>query len=153
MYEDDKLLDIFSRFEGDKDELIPVLQTVQDEFGYLPNDAMAKIAKFTGASESNVFGVATFYAQFRLTPTGKNRITVCRGTACHVRGAPQILEEVERHLGIKEGESTPDMEYSLETVACIGCCALAPVITINDEVYGKLSLKDVAKILPKMETA
>ena len=153
MYEDDKLLDIFSRFEGDKDELIPVLQTVQDEFGYLPNDAMAKIAKFTGASESNVFGVASFYAQFRLTPTGKNRITVCRGTACHVRGAPQILEEVERHLGIKEGESTPDMEYSLETVACIGCCALAPVITINDEVYGKLSLKDVAKILPKMETA
>ena len=153
MYEDNKLLDIFSRFEGDKDELIPVLQTVQDEFGYLPNDAMAKIAKFTGASESNVFGVATFYAQFRLTPTGKNRITVCRGTACHVRGAPQILEEVERHLGIKEGESTPDMEYSLETVACIGCCALAPVITINDEVYGKLSLKDVAKILPKMEAA
>ena len=153
MYEDNKLLDIFSRFEGDKDELIPILQTVQDEFGYLPNDTMAKIAKFTGASESNVFGVATFYAQFRLTPTGKNRITVCRGTACHVRGAPQILEEVERHLGIKEGESTPDMEYSLETVACIGCCALAPVITINDEVYGKLSLKDVAKILPKMEAA
>ena len=153
MYEDNKLLDIFSRFEGDKDELIPILQTVQDEFGYLPNDTMAKIAKFTGASESNVFGVASFYAQFRLTPTGKNRITVCRGTACHVRGAPQILEEVERHLGIKEGESTPDMEYSLETVACIGCCALAPVITINDEVYGKLSLKDVAKILPKMEAA
>ena len=153
MYEDNKLLDIFSRFEGDKDELIPILQTVQDEFGYLPNDTMAKIAKFTGASESNVFGVASFYAQFRLTPIGKNRITVCRGTACHVRGAPQILEEVERHLGIKEGESTPDMEYSLETVACIGCCALAPVITINDEVYGKLSLKDVAKILPKMEAA
>lgn len=153
MCEDNKLLDIFSRFEGDKGELIPVLQAVQDEFGYLPNDTMVKIAKFTGASESNVFGVASFYAQFRLTPTGKNRITVCRGTACHVRGAPQILEEVERHLGIKEGENTSDMEYSLETVACIGCCALAPVITINDEVYGKLNLKDVAKILPKMEAA
>lgn len=151
MCEDSKLLDIFSRFERNKGELIPVLQVVQDEFGYLPNDTMAKIAKFTGASESNVFGVASFYAQFRLTPTGKNKINVCRGTACHVRGAPQILEEVERHLGIKEGESTPDMEYSLETVACIGCCALAPVITINDEVYGKLSLKDVAKILPKLE--
>jgi NADH-quinone oxidoreductase subunit E len=151
MCDDNILLGIFSRFEKDKGELIPVLQAVQDEFGYLSNDTMAKIAKFTGASESNVFGVASFYAQFRLTPTGKNRINVCRGTACHVRGAPQILEEVERHLGIKEGESTPDMEYSLETVACIGCCALAPVITINDEVYGKLSLKDVAKILSNME--
>lgn len=151
MCEDKKLLDIFSRFEGDKSELIPVLQAVQDEFGYLPNDTMVRIAKFTGASESNVFGVASFYAQFRLTPIGKNRINVCRGTACHVRGAPQILEEVERYLGIKEGENTPDGEYSLETVACIGCCALAPVITINDEVYGKLSLKDVAKILVKME--
>jgi NADH-quinone oxidoreductase subunit E len=151
MCDDNILLGIFSRFEKDKGELIPVLQAVQDEFGYLSNDTMAKIAKFTGASESNVFGVASFYAQFRLTPTGKNRINVCRGTACHVRGAPQILEEVKRHLGIKEGESTPDMEYSLETVACIGCCALAPVITINDEVYGKLSLKDVAKILSNME--
>jgi NADH-quinone oxidoreductase subunit E len=151
MCEDSKLIEIFSKFNGEKGELIPVLQAVQDEFGYLPNDTMAKIAKFTGASESNVFGVASFYAQFRLTPTGKNKINVCRGTACHVRGAPQILEEVERHLGIKEGESTPDLEYSLETVACIGCCALAPVITINDEVYGKLSLKDVSKILPKME--
>lgn len=151
MCEDSKLIEIFSKFNGEKGELIPVLQAVQDEFGYLPNDTMAKIAKFTGASESNVFGVASFYAQFRLTPTGKNKINVCRGTACHVRGAPQILEEVERHLGIKEGESTPDLEYSLETVACIGCCALAPVITINDEVYGKLNLKDVSKILPKME--
>lgn len=153
MCEDTRLLDIFSRFKGEKGELIPVLQAVQDEYGYLPRDTMAKIAKLTGASESNVFGVASFYAQFRLTPTGKNKICVCRGTACHVRGAPQILEEVERHLGIKEGESTPDMEYSLETVACIGCCALAPVITINDEVYGKLSLKDVSKILPVMGAA
>ena len=153
MREDARLLEIFSGFKGEKGELIPVLQAVQDEYGYLPRDTMAKIAKFTGASESNVFGVASFYAQFRLTPTGKNKICVCRGTACHVRGAPQILEEVERHLGIKEGESTPDLEYSLETVACIGCCALAPVITINDEVFGKLSLKDVAKILPVMEAA
>jgi NADH-quinone oxidoreductase subunit E len=150
MCEDIKLLYIFSRFKGEKGELIPILQAVQDEFGYLSNDTMVKIAKFTGASESNVYGVASFYAQFRLTPTGKNRINVCRGTACHVRGASQILEEVERQLGIKEGESTPDMEYSLETVACIGCCALAPVITINDEVNGKLSLKDVEKILPKI---
>ena len=86
-----------------------------------------------------------------MKPSGKNKISVCRGTACHVRGGPQILGEVERQLGIKEGESTPDLEYSLETVACLGCCALAPVVTINDEVHGKMNLQDVAKIVPKME--
>ena len=152
MTKDVRLDRIFSSFKGEKGELIPVLQSVQDEYGYLTRDVMVEIARFTGASESNVFGVASFYAQFRLQPTGRNKIHVCRGTACHVRGAPQILEEVERQLGIKEGESTPDMEYSLETVACVGCCALAPVVTINDEVHGRLSLKEVASILPSKET-
>jgi NADH-quinone oxidoreductase subunit E len=151
MTKDIRLENIFSTFTGNRSELIPLLQAVQDEFGYLPRDILAEIAKFTGASESNVFGVASFYAQFRLQPTGKNKICVCRGTACHVRGGPQILEEVERQLGIKEGKSTPDLEYSLETVACVGCCALAPVVTINDEVYGRMSLKDVVKILPSKE--
>ncbi len=153
MTSDIRLDKIFSAFKGNRGELIPVLQAVQDEFGYLPRDAMVEIAKFTGASESNVFGVASFYAQFRLQPTGKNKIRVCRGTACHVRGGPQILEEVERRLGIKEDESSHDLEYSLETVACVGCCALAPVVTINDEVHGRLSLRDVAKILPSKEAA
>lgn len=153
MARDIRLDKIFSTFKGDRGDLIPVLQAVQDEFGYLPRDAMVEIAKFTGASESNVFGVASFYAQFRLQPTGKNKIRVCRGTACHVRGGPLILEEAERQLGIKEGDSTPDLEYSLETVACVGCCALAPVVTINDEIHGRLSLKDVAKILPSKETS
>jgi NADH-quinone oxidoreductase subunit E len=142
------LEEIFSAFNGNKHELIPILQAVQNEYGYLSREAMVKIAKFTGASESNVFGVASFYTQFRLKPTGKNKICVCRGTACHVRGGPQILEEVERQLGIKDGESTSNLEYSLETVACVGCCALSPVVTINDEVYGRLTLKDVAKLLP-----
>jgi NADH-quinone oxidoreductase subunit E len=148
MAKDIRLEKIFSNFMGNRSELIPILQAVQDEFGYLPRDTMAEIAKFTGASESNVFGVASFYAQFKLQPTGKNKICVCRGTACHVRGGPQILEEVERRLGIKEGESTTDLDYSLETVACVGCCALAPVVTINEEVHGRLSLRGVAKILP-----
>jgi NADH-quinone oxidoreductase subunit E len=146
-----RLEEIFSTFKGNRGELIPILQAVQDEFGYLSKEVLVEIAKFTGASESNVFGVASFYAQFRLRPTGKNKICVCRGTACHVRGGAQILEEVERQLGIKEGESTSNLEYSLETVACVGCCALSPVVTINDEVYGRLSLKDVAKILPTRE--
>jgi NADH-quinone oxidoreductase subunit E len=99
-----------------------------------------------------VFGVASFYAQFRLKPTGKNRVMVCRGTACHVRGAPQILEEVGRQLGIEDGESTEDLEFSLETVACIGCCALAPCIMVNDDVHGRLNMKKVGKIFPEKET-
>jgi NADH-quinone oxidoreductase subunit E len=143
--------DIFSRFKGVKGELVPILQEVQNEFGYISRESMVEISEFTGVSESNVFGVASFYTQFRLKPTGKNKICVCRGTACHVKGGPQILEEIERQLGIKEGESTPDLEYSLETVACVGCCALSPVVTINDEVYGRLTLKDVSKILPIKE--
>ena len=152
MCEDDRLTNVFSRFNGEKGELIPVLQAVQDEFGYLPKDTMRKIAKFTRVSESKVYGVASFYTHFRLTPTGRNKVSVCRGTACHVRGAPQILEEIERRLCINEGESTPDLEYSLETVACLGCCALAPVVTINDEVHGRMTLKEVANILPDRRT-
>jgi NADH-quinone oxidoreductase subunit E len=152
MCEDDRLNKVFSRFNRKKGELIPVLQAVQDEFGYLPKDTMKKIAKFTRVSESKVYGVASFYTHFRLSPTGKNKVSVCRGTACHVKGAPKILEEIERRLCINEGESTPDLEYSLETVACLGCCALAPVVTINEEVHGKMTLKAVAKILPDRRT-
>ena len=148
MCEDDTLVRVFSKFRGEKKELIPLLQAVQDEFGYLPKDTLKKVASFTRVSESKIYGVASFYTHFRFTPTGKNKVNVCRGTACHVRGASQILEEIERRLCIKEGESTSDLEYSLETVACLGCCALAPVITINDEVQGRMTLKDIASILP-----
>lgn len=142
---------IFSEFKGNHGELVPILQKVQEAIGYLPKDAILEIAKFTRLPVSHVFGVASFYTQFRLKPTGKNKISVCRGTACHVRGGAKILEEVERQLGIKEGNSTQDLEYSLETVACVGCCALAPVVTFNDEVHGKLTLKDVSKVLPSRE--
>ena len=151
MGSDLQLSKIFSNFKGKRGELIPILQAVQDEFGYLSKENMKQIAKFTRVSESNVYGVASFYAQFRMHPSGKTKISVCRGTACHVRGGPQILGEVERQLGIKEGESTIDLEYSLETVACLGCCALAPVVTIDEEVHGRVNLQDVAKILPKKE--
>jgi NADH-quinone oxidoreductase subunit E len=102
--------------------------------------------------ECTLFGVATFYAQFKLTPTGKNLVRVCRGTACHVKGGSGILKEVEKRLGIKPGQNTPDMEYALETVACIGACALAPTMTINNEVHGEMTAKKVAELLPnKME--
>ena len=140
---------ILSSHKATKEDLIPILQQVQEEFGYLPEESMLQIARFTGVPESQVFGVASFYAQFRFTPTGRNRIMVCRGTACHVKGAPRILQEMEDHLAIKEGETTPDLEYTLETVACIGCCALAPCMMVNKEVHGRLSRKVVANLFNK----
>jgi NADH-quinone oxidoreductase subunit E len=129
-----------------KGELIPILQKIQTEFGYLPEQAIVRVAEFTGLAESKVFGVASFYAQFRFTPMGRNRVMVCRGTACHVKGAPRILAEIEKVIGIKEGETTPDLEYTLESVACIGCCGLAPCIMVNKEVHGRLNPKEVSDI-------
>jgi NADH-quinone oxidoreductase subunit E len=141
---EDRLTEIVPS-RGRKGDLIPILQKIQAEFGYLPEEAMAKAAEAIGLTESKVFGVASFYAQFRFTPIGKNRIMVCRGTACHVKGAPRILEELERVLGIKEGETTPDLEYTLESVACIGCCALAPCIMVNNkDVHGRLTPQKVS---------
>jgi NADH-quinone oxidoreductase subunit E len=143
---EERLSAIFSSYEKRADNLIPVLQEVQEEFGYLPEEAMIGIAKAIGVPESRVYGVASFYAQFRFTPMGRNHVMICRGTACHVRGAARILDEAERHLDIKEGETTEDLEYTLETVACIGCCGLAPTLVINDATYGRLTPKDIAKI-------
>jgi NADH-quinone oxidoreductase subunit E len=138
---------ILSAYEGRRDELIPILQKVQETFGYLPEDSMSAIARFTRVPEASVYAVATFYAQFRFTPIGRNHIMVCRGTACHVRGAPRILEKLQDQLGIGEGETTEDQEYSLETVACIGACGLSPCITINKEVKAKMTPKRVSEIV------
>lgn len=137
---------ILSSYQGREDELIPLLQQVQAEFGYLSEQAMLEIASFTRLPESRVYAVASFYAQFRFTPSGKRRVAVCRGTACHVRGAPRIIEEVKRQLAIEEGGTTKDLNYTLETVACIGCCALAPCMTIGREVKTKLTPKKVVEI-------
>jgi len=146
-----RLGSIFSSYEGKREEIIPILQQVQEEFGYLSEDAMLAIARFTGVPESHVYAIATFYAQFRFTPIGRKHIMVCRGTACHVRGAPRILQTIEKHLGIKEGETTEDREYSLETVACIGACGLSPCIMINKKVETKLTPKKVTELLSKPE--
>jgi NADH-quinone oxidoreductase subunit E len=143
---------ILSGFTGTKSEAIPILQQVQQALGYLPQEALERVAKFIRVPYCNLFGVATFYAQFKLTPTGKNVVRVCRGTACHVRGGDRILKEVEKRLGIKPGQNTPDMEYALETVACIGACALAPTMTINNDTHGEMTAAKVAEFLPnKME--
>jgi NADH-quinone oxidoreductase subunit E len=143
------LNDILSSYEGKKEELIPILQQVQRTFGYLPEPIMKKIAKFVQLPESTVFGVGTFYAQFKLVPSGRNIIRVCRGTACHVRGSAQILGEVEKQLGIKAGETTPDLEYSLETIACFGSCALAPVVVTNGKVHGRMTAPKAREMLKK----
>ncbi len=146
---DERLSAIFASYQGKREELIPLLQDVQKELGYLPDEGMLAIARFAGVPESQVYAVATFYAQFRFTPIGRNHIMVCRGTACHVRGAPRILEEIEHQLGIKEGETSDDLEFSLETVACIGACGLSPCIMTNKKVEAKLTPKKVAKIFGK----
>lgn len=140
------LSEVFSCYEGREDELIPILQAVQQQFGYLSEEAMLAVARFIRVPESAVYAVATFYAQFRFTPIGRRHVTVCRGTACHVRGAPRILEAVEKQLGIKEGEITPDLEYSLETVACIGACGSSPCITTNKKVEARMTPGKVTEL-------
>jgi NADH-quinone oxidoreductase subunit E len=138
---------ILNKFPRNKDQLIPVLEAVQEYFGYLPNEAMKEVSAYLRVPDSNIYGVATFYALFRFTPRGKKMVSVCRGTACHVRGGARILEEVEKRLGIKSGETTADLEYSLETISCFGSCALAPVMVVNKTVYGRMTPARVGEIL------
>lgn len=139
--------EIFSEFTGAKNDLIPLLQHVQDEFGYLSVESMEEVGDYLRIPHSKVWATATFYTQFRFKPIGKNHIMVCRGTACHVKGAPRIMEELETQLKIGEGETSGDGEHSLESVACIGACGLAPCVTINEKVKGRLTPKMVEKIL------
>ena len=145
---DERLERVFSSYEGKGEELIPILQDVQEAYSFLPEEAMLGIAKFTRVPTSKVYAVATFYAQFRFEPRGRNHVMVCRGTACHVSGAPRVLEDVETALGIKEGETSADLEYSLETVACIGACSLAPCLMLNKEVEAKVNKKKIEKLFP-----
>ncbi len=133
----------------DRSYLIPLLQDVQDEFGYLPEEQLKQIAEYVGIPFVTVYGVATFYNQFRLTPLGKNIIRVCRGTACHVKNSANILTAIETELGIKAGQTTKDKLFTLETVACIGACSIAPVVNINEEYYGRITTKEIPKIISK----
>lgn len=142
---------ILVQYSGDKSELIAILQSAQERFGYLSREVMASIADFLRLPASTVFGVATFYAQFKFTPTGRKVVKVCRGTACHVRGSLRLLREAEKQLGIKPGETSHDLSYSLETVACFGSCALAPVMVLDKAVYGRMTTKKVSEILAATE--
>ena len=147
----EKMNEIFSHYNGQKEELIPILQETQEQFRYLPIEAMREISKFLRIPESTIYGVCTFYAQFKLTPLGRKIVKICRGTACHVRGGAKILDETEKQLGIKAGETTDDLEWTLETIACFGSCALAPVMVIDKDVYGRVTTKKVKDILAGAE--
>ncbi len=142
-----KLGAILEPYKGQKGALIAVLQKTQEEFGYLPEEAITQIAKSLGMTANEVYGVASFYAQFRFTPQGKYVVKVCQGTACHVRGSHRILYGVQDHLGIQPGGITPDHKFGVERVACVGCCALAPVMIINDTVHAKMTMGEAKKIL------
>ncbi len=135
----------------DRSNLIAILQDFQNEYGYLPESTLKEISDYVAIPLSSVYGVATFYNQFRLSPIGKNVIRVCRGTACHVKSSANILIALETELGIKAGQTTRDKNFTLETVACIGACSIAPVVNINQEYYGRVTVKEIPKILNKFK--
>jgi NADH:ubiquinone oxidoreductase subunit E len=137
---------IIADYQGQRWALIPALQKIQEEVGYIPPLAIKPIAEAFGLFPSQVQGVISFYEQLHTAPRGKKVVRVCRGTACHVRGGKTILKLVKQHLGIDEGETTPDFEYSLETVACIGCCALAPNMVVSNKILGNLNPKKLAAV-------
>ena len=145
----EKLDAILEKYRESKGTLIPILQEVQNVYGYLSKEVLIHIAQKTQIPISQIYGVATFYSQFHLNPRGKHIIRVCQGTACHVRGGAKILAALEELLEVNAGETTRDLNFTLETVACIGACGLAPVLTVNEEVYGRLTVDDVDGILEK----
>ncbi len=140
-------------YVGEEGRLIPLLQHAQETDGYITRERIAEIHKECGIPVAQIYGVATFYAQFRLSPIGKNLIKVCHGTACHVSGANAITEAIEKTLGICNGETTPDKLFTIETVSCLGCCSLAPVIMINNDTHGNLTEKEVKKVLRQYQKA
>ncbi|OGO23061.1 MAG: hypothetical protein A2Z28_08720 [Chloroflexi bacterium RBG_16_51_9] len=142
---------IIAGYRGERWGLIPLLQDIQQLQGYIPPEVIPHIASVVGLFPSQVRGVITFYEQLYTAPRGKNVVKVCRGTACHVRGGKTILKLVKQELGIDEGETTTDMVYTLETVACIGVCALAPNIVVNRNTYGQMNPKKVARLFSKKD--
>ena len=142
---------LIEKYKSKKGNLIPILQGTQDIYGYLPKESFLKIAELTDLKLSEMYGVATFYTQFRLNPVGKHIVKVCHGTACHVQNANAISEAIEDTLGIKDGETTEDRMFTLESVACLGCCSLAPVMMIGSETYGKLTGNQAVKIVKEIK--
>ena len=147
--QEEKLVAIINNYKGIKGSMMPILQQAQEIYGYLPIEVQKIIARETGASLEEIFGVVSFYSQFKLNPNGKYAIAVCLGTACYVKGAQALIDEISKELGIEAGSTSSDGKYSLEATRCIGACGLAPVLTVNGDVYGRLTTKDIPEILAK----
>ena len=147
----DAFKNVVQDFNGEPADLVPALQRTQEAEGYLSAGAMQRISRWLKVSENEIYGVATFYAQFRFTPPGKHHIKVCLGTACHVQGGEQMLSVLERRLEIGPGETTADGDYDLERVACLGCCALAPVVMIDDKTYAQMSVLKLQRLLDERQ--
>ena len=149
--QEEKLMAVIEKYRGTQGAMMPVLQQAQEIYGYLPVEVLRMIAKGMDTPLAEVYGVASFYSQFTLNPKGQVAIAVCLGTACYVKGSGEIIERITEKLGIQPGATSPDGKYSLEATRCIGACGLAPVLTVNDTVYGRLTKNDVDDILAKYE--
>ncbi|MBW1917672.1 MAG: NADH-quinone oxidoreductase subunit NuoE [Deltaproteobacteria bacterium] len=143
----ERLESILSRYEGYPQDLIPILQEIQDQYHYLPKDELKEVAQRINVPLTRVYSVATFYKMFSLTPKGRHQLRVCLGTTCHLKGGQRLLESMTSHLGIEPGYTTPDMQFSLETVGCLGSCAQAPVMMVDDKYYARMTIDKVPKIL------
>lgn len=143
--------DVLAAYGQGRDNLIPILQDVQERAGYLSEQAVRQVAGHLGLSENDVYGVATFYAQFRFHPPGRHQIKVCQGTACHVRGGGMVLDAVVRKIGIEPGQTSADRKFSLERVACFGSCALPPVVVVDDKVHGRMTARKTEQLLEELE--
>jgi NADH:ubiquinone oxidoreductase subunit E len=144
---------IAGSFTSKKEYLIPILQFIQEEVGFLSPESMLAAARHLRIAESKVYGVASFYAQFKFEPQGKNKVTICRGTACHVKGSGRIENEMASHLSVTPGGTTEDLLFTLESVACVGACALAPVVVVNTDVHGRQTLASVKRTVEKLSKA
>ena len=149
--QEEKLLAVIEKYKGVAGSMMPILQEAQDIYGYLPIEVQKIISLNTGVSLEEIYGIISFYSQFALNPKGEVAIAVCLGTACYVKGAQDLVDRITLRLGIKDGDTTPDGKWSLTATRCIGACGLAPVLTVNDEVYGRLKKEDIDGILAKYE--
>lgn len=145
----DKIIE--DEFNGDKENLVMILQAIQRQYNYLPQPALAYLSEKIATPLSHIYSVSTFYSSFSLEPKGRNIISICLGTACHVRGGEKIKEKMEQELNMSSGQTTEDMRFTLESVRCIGCCSLGPVVKINEDIHGRLKADDVANILDRYE--
>jgi len=143
----EKVGQVLEKYQRDKSALIDILHDTQSEIGYLPKEALEEVGQGLGVHLSRVYSVATFFKAFSLKPRGRHLINVCLGTACHVRGADKVLEQMEKELGIKTGANTPDLKFTLETVRCVGACALGPMVIIGEDYHGEMTPEKVSEVL------